>query len=157
MQVKYRPWECPTCLQPEGSDPGNLQFYWEAPLKVKVDKLRDYEPQELKKWLRSDGTYRLTFSVTSTDSQMPINNGAGIQEGYAPKDLKFRPELEEHGFFDFAVIAPDRVCLASMRDANVGEPHPLGLESDVLEKALAGENLIAPHLAGGTRAGGRPG
>ena len=95
VQVKYRPWECPSCLQPEGSDPGNLMFYWETPVKVKVDKLRDYTPQELKKWLRSDGTYRLTFTVSSTDSPVPINNGAGLQEGYAPKDLKFRPEIED--------------------------------------------------------------
>ncbi|MBI4383723.1 MAG: PAS domain S-box protein [Nitrospinae bacterium] len=71
------------------------------------------------------------------------------------RDL-LRPELEEHGFFDFAVIAPDQVCLASMRNANVGEKHPLSLEKGVLEKVFGGENLIASYLASEIKTDDRP-
>lgn len=97
MKVPYRPIDgCTDCLKQEGSDPQNWQFYWEGDVKVKVEKLRDYTAKDLKPYLKSDGTYRVTFRASSNDSMAGTDQTgrpAGLTEGYGPKDLKFKPEL----------------------------------------------------------------
>ncbi|MBI2078091.1 MAG: hypothetical protein HYT80_06945 [Euryarchaeota archaeon] len=98
IKVPYRAIDgCTDCVRQEGSDPQQWQFYWEGDVKVKVEKLRDYDAAELKKWLKSDGTYRVTFRASSNDSMAGTDatgRPAGLMEGYGPKDLRFRPEVE---------------------------------------------------------------
>ena len=98
MKVPYRPMDgCTDCVKQEGSDPQQLQFYWEGNIKVKVEKLREYTAKELKPWLKSDGTYRVTFRASSNDSMAGTDQTgrpAGLVEGYGPKDLRFVPQVD---------------------------------------------------------------
>lgn len=95
--VPLQTWECPTCVQTEGSDPQQQMFMWESDIAVKVEKLRDPTPEELKKWTKSDGTYRASFSAISNDSMVgtdPTGRPAGLMEGYGIKELRFLSSAE---------------------------------------------------------------
>ena len=114
MKLPYRPWECPGCVQPESSNPGDLMFYWEGDIKVKVEKTAEYTMKEFKPFRKSDGTYRVTFYAQSDASMLgtpQTGQYAGLQEGYGPKDLKFIPE-------------PSDKVSAKSSDADVVTPTP---------------------------------
>jgi hypothetical protein len=90
--VPIRPQDgCPTCVSPEGSPP-ETQFNWEHDLKVTVHKTRDFSADELRKWLKSDGTYRVSINAISNDSMAGTDatgKPAGLMEGYGVKEIRF--------------------------------------------------------------------
>lgn len=90
----------PQYVGPEGSpDQMQSQFYWEAPIKITVKKLRDPTQQEIAKgspWVRSDGTLRVILSASSTSSVLApevFGPNMGLQEGYGIKDLHVIPTI----------------------------------------------------------------
>ncbi|MBE9528449.1 MAG: PAS domain S-box protein [Proteobacteria bacterium] len=52
------------------------------------------------------------------------------------------PVLEEHGFLGFFVVTPDRVNIASMRDANLNETNLLDKNGDYLDRIFMGEDVL---------------
>lgn len=85
-------------LTNEGEQPGEVQFLWSASIRVTVEKVRDPTVDELKtKWLRSDGTYRVSVGAVSTASLAgggAAGGSMGLQEGYGVRELRFLPEIE---------------------------------------------------------------
>lgn len=58
-----------------------------------------------------------------------------------------RAELEVQGYLGFFIIAPDRVSLGSMRDANVGNRNLIAEQrGELLDRVFEGESLIIPTL-----------
>lgn len=81
----------PTNVKDDGTT-GQLKFEFEFPIHVKVEKLREPTLEELKKFTKSDGTYRIMINAYSNDSMAgtdPTGRPAGIQEGYGIKELRF--------------------------------------------------------------------
>lgn len=90
----------PRYLSPEGSpEELQLQYYWEAPIKITYKKLRDPTAEEIapdSPFIRSDGTYRVTLSASSTASVLApevFGPNMGVQEGYAVKEIRIVPEI----------------------------------------------------------------
>lgn len=78
--------------------PGQLEFVYEFPIHVKVEKLREPTYEELKKLTKSDGTYRIMVNAYSNDSMAghdTLGRPAGLQEGYGIKELRFISAEEE--------------------------------------------------------------
>lgn len=81
----------PRYVQQAGAT-GQLEFVYEFPIHVKVEKLREPTYEELKKLTKSDGTYRIMVNAYSNDSMAgtdPTGRPAGLQEGYGIKELRF--------------------------------------------------------------------
>lgn len=93
------PVDDPQYIGPEpGGSPTDLQFYWSAPIKITISKLRDPTLEELgatSKWVRRDGTVRLITSAESTDSILlpSVTGNFGLQGGYGVRELRFIPEI----------------------------------------------------------------
>ena len=84
----------------EAGAPGQLEFVYEFPIHVKVEKLREPTYEELKKFTKSDGTYRIMVNAYSNDSMAghdTLGRPAGLQEGYGIKELRFI-SAEEQAF-----------------------------------------------------------
>lgn len=96
FRVPIRPAEqaamgCLDCVKPEG-DPPAMQYVYEHPLKVTIEQTRDFTAEELKRWLKSDGTWRVTINAVSNDSfagNEQVGKPAGLQEGYGVKEVRF--------------------------------------------------------------------
>lgn len=90
----------PTFLGPEGSNPNEVQFYWEAPVTIKVRKIAEPTPEDLASdspYIRRDGTFRITTSATTTASILggaALGPNLGLQEGYGVRELRFIPEID---------------------------------------------------------------
>jgi hypothetical protein len=88
----------PQFVSQEGS-PDQLQYSWQAPIKITMTKSRDPTPDEVVKggpYIRPDGTYRILVSASTTSSVlMPdvFGPNMGLQEGYAVKELRIIPEI----------------------------------------------------------------
>lgn len=86
-------------LSQENGEPTEIQYLWETPLKITVDRLRDPTPDELgpnSEYIRRDGTFRVTISATSTQSILMsevFGNNMGLQQGYGVRELRFVPEI----------------------------------------------------------------
>jgi hypothetical protein len=101
FRVPIRPYDeatqaCTDCIRPEGDAP-QMQFVYEHALKVTVQKTRDFDALELKRWLKSDGTYRVTINAVSNDSMAGneyVGKPAGLQEGYGVKEIRFTAPKE---------------------------------------------------------------
>lgn len=90
------PVDDPNHLEGEEGGAGEIRYYWEAPITVTVDKLRDPTAEELSgKWIRVDGTYRVSISGSSTASITAgdlLGAPIGLQEGYGVRELRFNKE-----------------------------------------------------------------
>ncbi|HEX9815931.1 MAG TPA: hypothetical protein VGB18_03035 [Candidatus Thermoplasmatota archaeon] len=92
----------------EAGAPGQLEFVFEFPIHVTVEKLREPSYEELKKVTKSDGTYRIMINAYSNDSMAghdTLGRPAGLQEGYGIKELRFI-SAEEQAFKDNAAAQP---------------------------------------------------
>lgn len=93
--VPLNPAECPTCHAPAAPSADELQFLYKHEIQITIEKLRDPAPEELKRWLKSDGTYRVSISAVSNDSMVGTNQTgtpAGLMEGYGVKEIRFLPD-----------------------------------------------------------------
>lgn len=100
FRVLLSPAECPTCYTPRDPSLEGLQYVYRHPTKITVEKLRDPTPEELKRWLKSDGTYRVSVSAVSNDSMVGTNQTgtpAGLMEGYGVKEIRFLPDEAPEG------------------------------------------------------------
>jgi len=76
--------------------------------------------------------------------QLYSTEGDLVQSQYL-KELRrqLQPIIDEFGYQGFFVIAPDRVSIASMRNANIGTVNLLAKEGDFLQRVFTGETLFS--------------
>lgn len=89
----------PQYVKNEGS-PDQVEYYWEAPIKITITKLRDPtvdEVSDTSSFIRGDGSYRDTLSAQSSSSIVApgvFGPNMGLQEGYGVKEFRFTPEID---------------------------------------------------------------
>jgi len=117
---------------------GMMQF-WEAEQRMQVEN-----------WAQAPELVSLASQLADSD-----HSQAALQRH--PSQAKLRrllaPEMRQHAYDGFFLIAPDHTSIASMRDMNLGETNPLSeryarpgsnnARQDILQRVFSGETVLS--------------